>query len=217
VLIDSLRSRGCSLVSFPARELTRNAVASAVRADSKENGIWQANAAVAQAAYGNAAEARRSATEALKLAPTGQGVESEAALAFAMAGDTKRAKSLMQDLAQRFPLDDQMQSLWLPAIRAQVALDEKNPVAALSALPIGAPTEFGQQFFVNSISCLYPTYVRAYLASGQGRAASAEFRKIIDLSVWLKVVSCRCGDHGITCRLTACPSVQSTILEVILR
>jgi hypothetical protein len=45
------------------------------------------------------------------------GAESEAALAFAMAGDTKRAKFLAQDLAQRFPLDDRMQSLWLPAIR----------------------------------------------------------------------------------------------------
>ena len=52
-----------------ARELTKNAVATAVRADSRENGaIWQANAAVAEAAYGNAIEARRSAEEALKLA-----------------------------------------------------------------------------------------------------------------------------------------------------
>ena len=176
-----------------ARELTKNAVASAVRADSRENGaIWQANAAVAEAAYGNAIEARRSADEALKLAPS-QSVESEAALALAMAGDTKRAKVLTQDLAQRFPLDDQMRAIWLPTIRAQLALDEKNPVAALSALPVGSPIvgspiEFGQQTFVNNLSCLYPTYVRgeAYLASGQGRAASAEFQKIIDHSgiVW---------------------------------
>jgi eukaryotic-like serine/threonine-protein kinase len=187
-----------------ARELTKKAVATAVRADSRENGaIWQANAAVAEAAYGNAVEARRSAEEALKLAPTSQSVESEAALALAMAGDTKRAKILTQDLAQRFPLDDQMQSVWLPAIRAQLALDEKNPVAALSALPagspsvssqivgsqvVGSPIEFGLQTFVNNFSCLYPTYVRgeAYLASGQARAASAEFQKIIDHSgiVW---------------------------------
>ena len=172
-----------------ARELTKNAVATAVRADSKENGaIWQANAAVAEAAYGNAAEARRSAEEALKLAPTSESVESEAALALAMAGDTKRAKVLAQDLAQRFPLDDQMRSVWLPAVRGQLALDEKDPVAALSALPVGSPIEFGLQTFVNNFSCLYPTYVRgeAYLASGQGRAASAEFQKIIDHSgiVW---------------------------------
>ena len=172
-----------------ARELTKKAVATAVRADSKENGaIWQANAAVAEAAYGNALEARRSAEKALQLAPTSQSVESEAALALAMAGDTKGAKFLTQDLAQRFPLDDQMRSIWLPSIRAQLALDEKNPVAALSALSAGSPIEFGLQTFVNNFSCLYPTYVRgeAYLASGQGRAASAEFQKIIDHSgiVW---------------------------------
>jgi hypothetical protein len=100
-----------------ARDLTKRAVDSAIRADSKETGaIWQANAALQQAAYGNAADARQSAAEALKLAPTSQGVESEAALAFAMAGDTARAEVLVQDLGKRFPLDTQMQSLWLPAI-----------------------------------------------------------------------------------------------------
>ena len=50
-----------------ARELTKQAVDSAIRADSKENGaIWQANAALQEAAYGNAAEARQAAAEALK-------------------------------------------------------------------------------------------------------------------------------------------------------
>jgi eukaryotic-like serine/threonine-protein kinase len=103
-----------------ARELTKRAVDSAIRADQKENGaIWEANAAVQQAAYGNASEARQSAAEALKLAPASQGVEVEAALAFAMAGDTARAESLAQDLGKRYPLDTQMQSLWLPAIQAQ--------------------------------------------------------------------------------------------------
>jgi eukaryotic-like serine/threonine-protein kinase len=172
-----------------ARELTKRAVDSAVRADSKENGaIWQAIAAQREAAYGNATEARQSAAEALKLAPTSQGVESEAALAFAMAGDTARAESLAQDLWKRFPLDTQMQSLWLPAIRAQLALDKKNSASAMIALQAALPIELGQIAFVNNISCLYPTYVRgeAYLAARQGNAAAAEFQKIIEHSgiVW---------------------------------
>jgi tetratricopeptide (TPR) repeat protein len=109
-----------------ARELTKRAVESAIKADSKENGaISRAIAAQWEAAYGSAAEARQSASEALKLAPASQGVESEVALAFAMAGDTARAESLAQDLNKRFPLDTQMQSLWLPAIQSQVALDER--------------------------------------------------------------------------------------------
>jgi tetratricopeptide (TPR) repeat protein len=166
-----------------ARELTKRAVDSAIRADNKETGaIWQANAAVQQAAYGNPAEARQSAAEALKLAPASQGVESEAALAFAMAGDTARAESLGQDLGKRFPLDTQMQSLWLPAIQAQLALDRKNPATALSALQAATPIELGQISFVINLSCLYHVYVRgeAYLAAGQGTAAAAEFQKIID-------------------------------------
>ena len=169
-----------------ARELTKRAVDSAIRADSKEAGaIWQANAALQQAAYGNTTESRRTAAEALKLAPTSQGVEVETALAFAMAGDTVRAESLAQDLRRRFPLDTQMQLLWLPAIHAQLALDRKNPASALQA---ASPIELGEISFVNNISCLYHVYVRgeAYLAAGQGTAAAAEFQKILDHSgiVW---------------------------------
>ena len=172
-----------------ARELTKQAVDSAIRADQKETGaVYLANAALEQAAYGNAAEARQSAAEALKLAPASQGVESEAALAFAMAGDTARAGSLAQDLGKRFPLDTQMQSLWLPAIQAQLALDRKNAASALTALQTASPIELGQIPFVNNISCLYHVYVRgeAYLAAGQGSAAAAEFQKILDHSgiVW---------------------------------
>ena len=172
-----------------ARELTKRAVDSAVRADSKETGaIWQAIAAQREAAYGNAAEARQSAAEALKLAPTSQGVGVEAALAFAMAGDIERAESLAQDLGKRFPLDTQMQSLWLPAIQAQLALDRKNPPLALTALQAASSIELGEIPFVTNISCLYHVYVRgeALLAAEQGTQAAAEFQKIIDHSgiVW---------------------------------
>ena len=172
-----------------ARELTKRAVDSAVRADNKEGGaIYLDNAALQQAAYGNAAEARQAAAEALKLAPASQGVESEAALAFAMTGDTARADSLAQDLGKRFPLDTQMQSLWLPAIQAQLALDRRNPASALNALQAASPIELGQIGFVPNVSCLYHVYVRgeAYLVAGQGNAAAVEFQKIIDHSgiVW---------------------------------
>ena len=173
-----------------ARELTKRAVDSAIRADNKESGaIWLAIAAQREAAYGNPAEARQSAAEAVKLAPESPGAAAEAALAFAMAGDTGRAESLAQDLGKRFPLDTQMQSLWLPAIRAQLALDENNPAAALNVLAgCYHRWSWGQIPFVTNVSCLYPTYVRgeAYLAAGQGSAAAAEFQKILDHSgiVW---------------------------------
>jgi serine/threonine protein kinase/tetratricopeptide (TPR) repeat protein len=173
-----------------ARELTKLCVNSAIRADSKETGaISQAIAAQREAAFGNAAAANQMAAEALKLAPASQGVEDEATIAFAMAGDTSRAESLAQHLNKRFPLDTQMQSLWLPAIRGQLALDRKNSAEALNDLQAAAPpNELGQISFGTNLSCLYPTYIRgeAYLVAGQGKQSAAEFQKILDHSgiVW---------------------------------
>jgi tetratricopeptide (TPR) repeat protein len=81
-----------------------------------------------------------------------------------------------------------MQSLWLPAIQAQLALDKKNPAAALNTLQAASAIELGQIQFVANISCLYYVYVRgdAFLAAGQGKEAAAEFQKILDHSgiVW---------------------------------
>ncbi|MGA3090364.1 MAG: protein kinase [Terriglobales bacterium] len=166
-----------------ARAQSKRAVDSAVRADNKEAGaIRQAIAAQREAAYGNVRAALQTAAKALKLAPSSQGVESEAALAFAMGGDIARAESLAQDLGKRFPLDTQMQALWLPAIEAQLALDLKKPGSALTALQVASTMELGLIPFLTNLSCLYPTYVRgeAYLADGQGSAAATEFQKIID-------------------------------------
>ncbi len=57
-----------------ARERTRQAVDSAIRADSKENGaIWWENAALREAAFGNSGEAKQAAAEGLKLYPSEPG------------------------------------------------------------------------------------------------------------------------------------------------
>ena len=99
-----------------------------------------------------------------------------------MAGETARAESLAQDLNKRFPLDTQLQSLWLPAIQSQLALDRKNLAYVLNAPQAASPIELGQIVFVANVSCLYHVYIRgeAYLAAGQGSAAAAEFQKILD-------------------------------------
>ena len=172
-----------------ADDLTKRAVDSAIRADSKENGaIFQAIAAQREAAYGMVTEARQSAEKALKLAHASQGVGVEVAIGLAMAGDAARAESLAEDLNKRFPLDTQVQALWLPPIQAQLALNGRNPASALNYLQSPSPIELGQIAFIMNISCLYPVYVRgnAYLAAGQGSAAAAEFQRILDHSgiVW---------------------------------
>jgi serine/threonine protein kinase/Flp pilus assembly protein TadD len=167
-----------------ARESAKRFVDSEIRADSRESGaVSQAVAAQREAAYGNPAEARQSAAEALKLAPDSEEVEVKAALAFAMAGETARAESLAKDLNKQSPVDTQMQSLWLPAIRAQLALNRKDAAAAITALqPASPPIEYG--VIAGDSSCIYPTFIRgeAYLAAGKGKEAATEFQKILDHS-----------------------------------
>ena len=172
-----------------ARELTKRSVDSAIRADSRETGaFWLEAAALREAGFGNLRQAKQSAEDGLKLVPTSRGVKVEASLSFAMAGNTTRAELLVEDLNKLYPLDTQMQSLWLPAIQAQLALGRNNPPHALNVLQADFPIEFGQVVENASNSCLYPTYIRgqAYLAAGQGSAAAAEFQKILDHSgiVW---------------------------------
>ena len=154
-----------------------------MQANDKEGAaIWWDDGALREAWFGNPKEARSSVDEALKLAPTNQGVELEAALALAMAGDSARAESLERDLGKRFPLNTQVQSLWLPTIDAQLALARKQPVAAIERLKEVTPMELGFVNLSTNISCLYAIEVRgeAYLTMGDGHAAAVEFQKILD-------------------------------------
>jgi eukaryotic-like serine/threonine-protein kinase len=166
-----------------ATELTERSIDSAIRADSKEAGaVSQEIAAQRAAAFGNRRDARQEAAQGLKLYPASEGVEVEAALAFAMAGDAERAESLARDLNKRFPLDTQMQSLWLPATKAQLALNRKNPAEAISDLQAASSIELASLPFGDT--CLYHTYIRgeAYFAAGQATQAAAEFQRILDHS-----------------------------------
>ena len=173
-----------------AREYTARSVSSAIRADSRENGaIWLENAALREAAFGNFDVAALDAAKGLKLAPDSQGVALEAALAYALAGYSSQRRSVEQELIKRYPLNTQVQVLWLPAIQAQAALGRNEAPAALELLQNTLPPiEYGLIPFVSNPSCLYPTYIRgqAYLAAGQGKEAAAEFQKILDHSgiVW---------------------------------
>ncbi len=106
-----------------------------------------------------------------------------------MIGDTTRAESLAQELNRGRPFDTQIQSVWLPAIHLQLALNRKNPAAALHDIQAGLPPlEYGQINFMDNLNCLYTAYIRgeANLAAGQGRSAAAEFQTILNHSglVW---------------------------------
>jgi eukaryotic-like serine/threonine-protein kinase len=167
-----------------ARELTRQAVDAATRADNKEAAaLWQVNGAWREAAFGNLAAALREANAAIGLAPRSRDAQPIAALVLAKSGNTAQAQSLAQELGKRYPLDSQVQQYWLPTIQAQIALANKNFAGALESLHSPAsPLELGLVSTLATNSCLHPVYLRGevWLESHQSGTAVGEFQKILE-------------------------------------
>ena len=164
-----------------ARELSQQAENSARHNDSKETAaFWQGNEALREAEFGEINEARQQAQQALALAP-GRDVWVEAGLAFARAGDISEAEQQADHLNQDFPLDTLAQNYWIPAIRASIELDRKNPEKAIALLQPALSYELADPPPF-SAGTMYPAYLRgqAYLSAGKEAEAVAEFQKIID-------------------------------------
>ena len=164
-----------------ARDFSRRAADAAVRSDSKETAaMWQVNAALREAEFGNAATAKQDVATALTLAP-GRDVKLLSALALARAGESARAKALAGELEKSYPSQTILKVYWLPSIRAAIELDDSNSAQALVSLEAAAPYELGAppQFQPGT---LYPVYLRgqAYLAAHNGTAAAAQFQKFLD-------------------------------------
>jgi eukaryotic-like serine/threonine-protein kinase len=145
--------------------------------------LWQTGAALWEAFYGNAVEARRNAMAALELSHDRE-VAYGAAFALALAGDSARSKALADDLEKRFPEGTALRFNYLPALRGHLALERGNPARAKKLLEIAVPYELGYPPSAVSgfFGALYPVYVRgeAYLAEHQGAEAAKEFQKIVD-------------------------------------
>jgi len=164
-----------------ARDYSRRAVDSAVRADSKETAaLWQVNAAVREAEFGNVAAAKQDVSAALALAP-GRDVKVLSALALARVGDTARAKAMVEQLEKSDPLNTVLKLFWLPTLKAAIELNGGNSAQALVFLEAAAPYELGEPPPVQE-GTLYPAYLRgqAYLAAHNGSAAAIEFQKLLD-------------------------------------
>jgi serine/threonine protein kinase/tetratricopeptide (TPR) repeat protein len=164
-----------------ARELSRQAVASAVHADQKETAAeYEAQAGLREALFGNSAPARERASAALLLS-TGRDAQYLAALALAVAGDATSGQTLANDFSKRFPEDTIVQDVYLPSIRAQLALLHRDGPKAIELLQASARYELGAEGASVTIA-LYPVWVRgeAYRISNQGTEAAREFQKILD-------------------------------------
>jgi eukaryotic-like serine/threonine-protein kinase len=159
-----------------ARDFSRRAAESAVRANSKEAAaVWQANAALREAELGSTALAKQGAAAALALSP-GRDVTAVAALTLALSGDASRAKALAEELEKSYPTNTLMKLYWLPTINAANELSKANSSQAVMDLEAAAPYDLA------AIGNLHPAYVRgqAYLLAHNGTAAAAEFQKLLD-------------------------------------
>jgi tetratricopeptide (TPR) repeat protein len=164
-----------------ARDFSRRAVDSAVRNDSKESAaLWQVDAALREAEFGNAAVAKQDIAAALVLAP-GRDVKLLAGLTLARIGDAARAKAIVEELEKNYGSDTFLKIYWLPTIKAAMELDANNPTQAVVFLEAAAPYELGEptQF---QLGTMYPVYIRgqAQLMAHNGAAAGTEFQKFFD-------------------------------------
>jgi predicted Zn-dependent protease len=143
----------------------------------------EAEAALREALFGNATEARERARAALRLS-TGRAVQFAAACALAFAGDLARAQTLANDLGKRFPEDTLTQFNYLPTLGAQATLNPRDASRSVEALRKASPFELGGPPFAAFSTALYPVYVRgsAFLALHRGNEAAVEFQKILDHS-----------------------------------
>ena len=177
-----------------ARELSRQAVESAQRNELQEvAALWQMNAAVREAEFGNAQQARASVEEGLKLATT-RDSKTLAALILARIGDGTRALEVSNALAIQYPQNVELNFYWLPSIHGAIELNRGNAAEALRILEPTAPFELGYpRPQLEGGSLVFPAYLRgqAYLLLRRGAEAAAEFQKFMDQRA--VVVNCPLG------------------------
>jgi len=100
------------------------------------------------------------------------------ALSLARSGRTEEATKLADEVSQEAPLDTIVQRYLVPTVHVAVKLLQHDPAASdLLRQTVQYDLSYNESF-----NYLYPAYVRglAYLESGDGRSAAAEFQKLID-------------------------------------
>ena len=163
--------------------MLRRALDIALQARRRERAAtFLGGAAVWQALLGDSPASIHAALAALQLSKA-RHVEYAAAFALALAGESPRARTLAQDLQNRFPQDTSVQTNYLPALQALLALRDGLPDKAIALLEPATPHELAVTAldFNDFYGGLYPIYVRgmAFAALHRDREAATEFEKIL--------------------------------------
>jgi tetratricopeptide (TPR) repeat protein/predicted Ser/Thr protein kinase len=157
-----------------ARELYRRAEESVSREDAWSLGFSFVNSGRTEALLGNVSEGKARALKAIALKTTSR-VRFLAALEIALCGDSNLGETLAEELNKDFPEDTYIQLIYLPEIRAQLALNRNDPSNAIEILRTATPYEMGTDALMSAYQ-----RGRAYLAALKPNEAAAEFQKIIN-------------------------------------
>ena len=165
-----------------ARELEDQGTESAKRYQATEIAANdQIIAALREVEVGNASLSGQHVRSALSLAPT-RNIKLQAALALARSGRSNSARALLKQVESSNPGNTLVKFYWAPAIKASLRIQAGEAKSAISELGVVVPYELSQAATVNASLYMYPTYIRgqAYMATHNGNAASAEFRKVLE-------------------------------------
>jgi tetratricopeptide (TPR) repeat protein len=127
----------------------------------------------ADALYGHCELVQKDAAGALGIVRTPELLR-RAALAFALCGDLSQAQSLADEAARLQPTDTLANTIWLPVIRAALAIHSGNHAKAIELLQVARRYDRADQFSAHYLRGL------AYLGQRSGVQARAEFQFIQD-------------------------------------
>ena len=156
--------------------MSQRAIADAESLGKKESaGCALASLASIEAEVEDSAGARKDAAAALSIDSSFR-TRSEALYAFARAGDSARAESLIGEMVKERPSDTVGRVVVFPTIRAAAELDRNNPGKAVEILQPVVPYDLA--IFERVLSAYGRG--RPYLLLHKGSEAAAEFRKVLD-------------------------------------
>jgi tetratricopeptide (TPR) repeat protein len=170
-----------------ARKMSQLAADFARKTERRDTqALYEADAAVREALFGNASTARRRVVDAFELSKS-RDVAFEVGIALALSGDSSQSQAVTEDLSRRSPEDTRVQFTYAPTLRGLLALNHGQPSKAVELLQTAIPYELGSSTvggseYLLGAGNLYPAYIRgrAYLAAHQGAEAAGEFQKIVD-------------------------------------
>lgn len=156
------------------RKLLAQEIAASQSTGTRKNAVSDmvCEGAVRESFLGNQDWAKKMALQSVSLAQSGD-KKAATALALALVGEVDRSMQMLDEVARALPESTYARFIYGPSIRGAVALQKKDPITAIEELRVAEPFDLAD---------LKIPYLRAqaYLASGQGPAAAAEFQKILD-------------------------------------